>query len=68
MPSTPKPPDPAAKKPEPAADVRIPPDVLELRALMDIVRKRAKKAVKRKTQYGENDPDLDRHEPHPFDE
>lgn len=67
MPSTPKPPDPA-KKPDPAADVRIPPDVLELRALMDIVRKRAKKAVRRKTTYGDPPADLDRHEPHPFDE
>jgi hypothetical protein len=68
MPSTPQPPDPAKKKPEPAEDVRIPPDVLELRALMDIVRKRAKKAVRRKTTYGDSSADLDRHEPHPFDE
>ena len=67
MPSKPKPPDPA-KKHEPAADVHIPPDVLELRALVDIVRKRAKKAVRRKTTYGDSSADLDRHQPHPFDE
>lgn len=45
-----------------------PPETFDVKALIDILRKRHKPAVKRKTQYGEPDPDLDRREPHPFDE
>jgi len=45
-----------------------PPETFDVKALADILRQRAKKAVKRKTEYGEPNPDLDKREPHPFDE
>jgi hypothetical protein len=45
-----------------------PPDTLDVKALADILRKRNKKAVRRKREWGTDDKDLDRREPHPFDE
>lgn len=43
-------------------------DFFDVKAFTDEIRKRAKKAVRKKSEYGVNDPDLDRREPHPFDE
>jgi hypothetical protein len=45
-----------------------PPETFDVKALADILRKRHRPAVKRKPDWGTDDPDLDRREPHPFDE
>jgi len=47
----------------PAPDVTPPPEVLELREITDIVRRRHRKAVRRKWEAGEPE-----RLPHPFDE